>query len=145
MRRSYCRQNNYFTRKLCVLRGFISYLKLITRNSPTGFYVFPVPDEHTNWRDEQFAWHNTAVLFDQSYHMTDVYIKGPDRIRLLSDMSINNYENFGPVKAAQCGALAKVNPPIRPRADVEYLWEMLLDGKLDWVVSDHACCRPGSG
>ena len=40
-----------------------------------------------------------------------------------------------------CGALAKVNPPIRPRADVEYLWEMLLDGKLDWVVSDHACCR----
>ena len=37
--------------------------------------------------------------------------------------------------AAQCGALAKVNPPIRPRADVEYLWEMLLDGKLDWVVS----------
>ena len=43
--------------------------------------------------------------------------------------------------AAECGPLAKVNPPIRPRADVEYLWEMLLDGKLDWVVSDHACCR----
>jgi allantoinase len=37
--------------------------------------------------------------------------------------------------------LAKVNPPIRPREDVEYLWEQLLDGKLDWVVSDHACCR----
>lgn len=71
------------------------------RNAPTGFYVFPVPDEHTNWRDEQFAWRNTAVLFDQSYHMTDVYLKGPDRIRLLSDISINNYENFGPMKAAQ--------------------------------------------
>ena len=42
---------------------------------------------------------------------------------------------------ARCGPLAKVNPPIRPRADVEYLWEKLLDGKLDWVVSDHACCR----
>ena len=36
---------------------------------------------------------------------------------------------------------AKVNPPIRPREDVEFLWEMLLDGKLDWVVSDHACCQ----
>lgn len=35
---------------------------------------------------------------------------------------------------------AKVNPPIRSRDDVEFLWEMLLDGKLDWVVSDHACC-----
>ena len=42
---------------------------------------------------------------------------------------------------SKSGALAKVNPPIRPRTDVEYLWEMLLDGKLDWVVSDHACCR----
>ncbi len=35
---------------------------------------------------------------------------------------------------------AKVNPPIRDRANVEYLWEKLLEGKLDWVVSDHACC-----
>lgn len=35
---------------------------------------------------------------------------------------------------------AKVNPPIRSREDVEFLWEMLLEGELDWVVSDHACC-----
>jgi allantoinase len=35
----------------------------------------------------------------------------------------------------------KVNPPLRPREDVEALWEYLLNGKLDWVVSDHACCR----
>jgi allantoinase len=37
--------------------------------------------------------------------------------------------------------LAKVNPPIRSPEDVEYLWQALLDGKLDWVCSDHACCR----
>lgn len=37
--------------------------------------------------------------------------------------------------------LAKVNPPIRPREDVEFLWDALLAGELDWVVSDHACCR----
>lgn len=35
---------------------------------------------------------------------------------------------------------AKVNPPIRSRENVEYLWECLLEKKLDWVVSDHACC-----
>jgi allantoinase len=34
-----------------------------------------------------------------------------------------------------------VNPPIRSREDVEYLWRTLLDGKIDWVCSDHACCR----
>jgi len=43
--------------------------------------------------------------------------------------------------ASPAAELAKVNPPIRPREDVEYLWEQLLAGKLDWVVSDHACCR----
>ena len=42
---------------------------------------------------------------------------------------------------AKTGVLAKVNPPIRPREDVEFLWEKLLEGKIDWVVSDHACCR----
>ncbi|MGZ5195405.1 MAG: dihydroorotase [Ramlibacter sp.] len=41
-------------------------------------------------------------------------------------------------KAAE---LAKVNPPIRSREDVEFLWDALLAGELDWVVSDHACCR----
>jgi len=39
------------------------------------------------------------------------------------------------------GVLAKVNPPIRSREDVEYLWQVLLDGRIDWVCSDHACCR----
>ncbi|MBD6614804.1 amidohydrolase family protein [Komarekiella sp. 'clone 1'] len=35
---------------------------------------------------------------------------------------------------------AKVNPPIRPRADVEYLWQAVLNHQVDWIVSDHACC-----
>nr|MDT0661237.1 dihydroorotase family protein [Micromonospora sp. DSM 115978] len=39
------------------------------------------------------------------------------------------------------GLGGKVNPPLRPRNDVEALWGYLLDGKIDWVVSDHACCR----
>lgn len=38
------------------------------------------------------------------------------------------------------GVKAKVNPPIRPREDVEFLWEAVLGRKVDWVVSDHACC-----
>jgi allantoinase len=42
---------------------------------------------------------------------------------------------------AKAGVLAKVNPPIRPREDVEFLWDKVLEGKVDWVVSDHACCR----
>ncbi|TYL45057.1 dihydroorotase family protein [Nocardioides sp. BGMRC 2183] len=39
------------------------------------------------------------------------------------------------------GVGGKVNPPLRPREDVEALWSYLLDGTIDWVVSDHACCK----
>lgn len=39
------------------------------------------------------------------------------------------------------GIGGKVNPPIRPRQDVEALWDAVLAGDVDWVVSDHACCR----
>ncbi|KJF23666.1 hydantoinase [Rhodococcus sp. AD45-ID] len=39
------------------------------------------------------------------------------------------------------GLGGKVNPPLRPREDVEALWEHLVAGDIDWVVSDHACCK----
>jgi allantoinase len=42
---------------------------------------------------------------------------------------------------SRAASLAKVNPPIRPREDVDYLWEQLVAGNLDWVCSDHACCK----
>ena len=39
------------------------------------------------------------------------------------------------------GLGGKVNPPLRSRDDVEALWGHVLAGEVDWVVSDHACCR----
>jgi allantoinase len=42
---------------------------------------------------------------------------------------------------APTGNLAKVNPPIRPREDVEALWDSMLEGNISWVCSDHACCK----
>lgn len=41
---------------------------------------------------------------------------------------------------APTGKWAKVNPPIRPREDVEFLWNAVLENQIDWIVSDHACC-----
>lgn len=38
------------------------------------------------------------------------------------------------------GLGGKVNPPIRTRQDVEALWAGVIDGRIDWVASDHACC-----
>ncbi|HXO53692.1 MAG TPA: hypothetical protein VN888_22310, partial [Mycobacterium sp.] len=60
------------------------------RNAPMGNFAFPYKPEYSNWRDEQQAWATTAVLFDQSTHMTDVYFKGPDVKRLFSETAVNN-------------------------------------------------------
>lgn len=64
------------------------------RNAQAGPYQFPIKAEFTNWRDEQEAWRHGAVLFDQSFHMTDHYIKGPDVKRLLEDLAPNSMANF---------------------------------------------------
>ncbi|MCU4186744.1 dihydroorotase family protein [Acidiferrimicrobium sp. IK] len=45
------------------------------------------------------------------------------------------------IHTAAAGVGGKVNPPLRPREDVEALWGHLLAGELDWVTSDHACCK----
>jgi glycine cleavage system aminomethyltransferase T len=74
----------------------------LLRNSTIGPYVYPVvQSEYTNWRDEQRAWQKTCVLFNQSYHMTDMYVEGPDSLRLLADLGVNSFKNFGPNKAKQ--------------------------------------------
>jgi vanillate/3-O-methylgallate O-demethylase len=65
------------------------------RNSKIGAYVYPVvPAEFTNWRDEQRAWRETAVLFDQSHHMGELMVEGPDATKLLSHLAVNSFANF---------------------------------------------------
>ena len=59
-----------------------------------------VVQEFRNWRDEQLAWRRTAVLFDQSHHMADLNIKGPDALKLIRDLAVNSVENF-PVDMAK--------------------------------------------
>jgi glycine cleavage system aminomethyltransferase T len=67
----------------------------LLRNSQTGANVFPgVPPEFTNWRDEQRAWQTTCVLFDQSFHMNDLAVAGPDALKLLSELAVNSFDGY---------------------------------------------------
>ena len=84
-----------------VLQSAGSPVQLL-RNSQIGPYAFPVvPSEFTNWRDEQRSWRETCALFDQSHHMTDLYIEGPDAVKLLSDLGVNSFKNFKVNQAKQ--------------------------------------------
>ncbi len=72
------------------------------RNSQIGPYAFPVVrPEFTNWRDEQRAWKETCALFDQSHHMSDLYVEGPDALKVLSDLAINSFQKFKVNQAKQ--------------------------------------------
>jgi vanillate/3-O-methylgallate O-demethylase len=78
-----------------------SAVKLL-RNSQIGPYAFPVVrHEFTNWRDEQRSWRETCALFDQSHHMTDLYVQGPDALKLFSDLAINSFKTFKVNQAKQ--------------------------------------------
>ena len=65
------------------------------RNSRTGMYVYPVvAPEFSNWRVEQEAWRQSAVLFDQSHHMDEVIVEGPQATEFLAHHGINSFSNF---------------------------------------------------
>jgi vanillate/3-O-methylgallate O-demethylase len=74
----------------------------MVRNSQIGAYIYPVvAPEFSNWRDEQRAWRETCVLFDQTHHMVNLFVEGPDALKLLSYLGINSFANFAINKAKQ--------------------------------------------
>ncbi|HEV2778982.1 MAG TPA: aminomethyl transferase family protein [Actinophytocola sp.] len=73
----------------------------LLRNSQLGAYIYPVvPAEFTNWRREIIAWRESVVLFDQSHHMVNLFISGPDALRLLTETGVNSTAKF-PVDSAK--------------------------------------------
>jgi vanillate/3-O-methylgallate O-demethylase len=84
----------------------------LLRNSQLGAYIYPVvPAEFSNFRREVIAWRTTAVLYDQTHHMHNLFVSGPDARRLLSDTGINSFANF-PVD------MAKQFVPVGPEGGV---------------------------
>ena len=77
-----------------VLKQHGNAVKLL-RNSKIGMYVYPVvAAEFSNWRNEQVAWRKSAVLFDQTHHMDELIVEGPDSAAFLEYVGINSFANF---------------------------------------------------
>src|SRR5690606_8097471 len=74
--------------------------------------VYPVvAAEFTNWRDEQLGWRQSAVLYDQSHHMDEVIVEGPQAAEFLDHVGINSFSNFDLNRA-------KHFVPVTPRGHV---------------------------
>ena len=62
-----------------------------------------------------------------------------------TDVSVEtcpHYLTFDESDLTRQGASLKCAPPIRDRRNREGLWRALLDGKIDFVASDHSPCPP---
>jgi syringate O-demethylase len=74
----------------------------LLRNQQVGPNVYPgVPAEFSNWRDEQRAWAESCVLFNQSYHMAELMVEGPGAFEFLNGLGINSFKGFTVGKAKQ--------------------------------------------
>jgi len=97
------------------------------RNSQIGAYVYPVvAPEFSNWRDEQRAWRETCVLFDQSHHMVNLFVEGPDTVKLLQHLATNSFKNFSVDQAKQFA-------PVTPYGHV------IGDGILFYLAENSMC------
>jgi vanillate/3-O-methylgallate O-demethylase len=89
-----------------LLDGAGSTVELL-RNSQLSAYIYPVvPQEFTNFRREVIAWRETAVLYDQSHLMHNIFISGPDALKLITDTGINSTANFSVDTAKQFVAVS---------------------------------------
>jgi vanillate/3-O-methylgallate O-demethylase len=73
----------------------------LLRNAQYPAFEFPVTPEFTNWRSEQQAWRDAVVLLDQSHHMSNLFITGPDAFRFLNEHGVNSFAGFTPGMAKQ--------------------------------------------
>jgi hypothetical protein len=67
-------------------------------------YAMPSPHvspEFTNWRDEQRSWWESVGLSDQSFHMTNLWVRGPDAFRFLEHLAVNSFQGYVPGRAKQ--------------------------------------------
>lgn len=88
---------------------------------------FPVvPNEVTNWRDEQRANTEACTLANLSHHMTSLRVTGPDARELLAYLSVNDFEDFPIGRAKQAvmcspdGYIIGDGPLLRLRDDEFY-------------------------
>jgi vanillate/3-O-methylgallate O-demethylase len=74
----------------------------LLRSSNLGPFTIPgIPAEFTNWREEVRAWRDGVALLEQSYHMTELALRGTEVIPFLKTLAINKLDVFPVLRAKQ--------------------------------------------
>ena len=119
------------------------------KERPSGNPLKDYSDARPPWQEE-LAIHEVAIMAKHtqcpvnllhlsSQKAVEAGIEVSSRHPQLYFLLEGTLHHLGLSNDMDLGQLAKVNPPIRSRSDLEYLWKSLLDDKIKTVVSDHAC------
>ena len=149
MNRDYAADNPIKLSIHCENPEIITTMTAWAKENPTGNAMKDYSNGRPPWQ-EALAIREVALLADQTgcpvnlLHLSsmDAVDAGLQAVAeypeidflleaTLHHLAMSNDRDYGP--------LGKVNPPIRDQANVEYLWQAVLDGLIDTVVSDHAC------
>src|SRR6188472_3271255 len=102
----------------------------LLRNSQAGPNVYPgVPSEYTNWRDEQQAWQQTCVLYNQSYHMADLAVRGPDAQAFLFHLAENTFNLVGRAPALNWITYHAETGGYDVEVELDQRWALRTDGR----------------
>jgi vanillate/3-O-methylgallate O-demethylase len=93
-----------------------------------------LPPEFIGWREEQASWRTTAAFMNQSFHMRQIWVEGPDARRMLSDISVNDYEDFEIGRAKQF-------VPVTPRGHLITDAIVMRWAEQKWVISGVAAAE----
>lgn len=84
--------------------------RAFTGMTPVPYFSVMGPSEWSGWMDEQISWHDNVYVGDWSF-VPQLRVKGPDALRLFTDLSVNDFVNFPIGKAKhviQCNDDGKV-------------------------------------
>ena len=77
----------------------------VLRNAVSRPFTFPVTPEFTNWRSEQRSWQDSCALLDQSHHMADLFVSGPDATAFFTWIGTNSAASYQVGRAKQLVAV----------------------------------------
>jgi glycine cleavage system aminomethyltransferase T len=74
----------------------------LLRSSPLGPFTFPgLPVNHDTWRQEHRSWREGVSLFNMSYHMTELRLRGSDAVPFMQQYALNKLGKFPVLSAKQ--------------------------------------------
>lgn len=119
------------------------------KGNPSGNSLKDYSDARPPWEEELAIYEVGVMANHTSCHVNLLHLSSQKAVDAARDIASRypqldfllegTLHHLSLSHDMDLGRMGKVNPPIRSKEDVEYLWNSVLDNTIKTVVSDHAC------